>query len=53
MLKVAVGHSNDPELEAAIADMIEQCSETLSESIPKTGLLFAAIDFDYPLILQN
>ena len=53
MLKVAVGHSNDPDSEAAIADMIEQCSETLLESIPKAGLLFAAIDFDYPLILQK
>jgi hypothetical protein len=53
MLKVGVGHSNDPDSEAAIAEILEQCRNTLGETIPNAGILFAAIDFDYPLILQQ
>ncbi len=53
MLKVAVGHSNDPDSEAAIADILDQCRHTLAGSSPNAGILFSAIDFDYPLILQS
>lgn len=53
MLKVAVGHSNDPDSRSAIAEVLEQCISSLAGEIPKAGILFAAIDFDHSLILQQ
>jgi hypothetical protein len=53
MLKVAVGHSNDPDSQSAIDEVLEQCISSLAGEIPKAGLLFAAIDFDHALILQR
>jgi hypothetical protein len=53
MLKVAVGHSNDPDSQLAIDEVLEQCIRSLAGEIPKAGLLFAAIDFDHALILQR
>jgi hypothetical protein len=53
MLKVAVGHSNDPDSQSAINEVLEQCISSLAGEIPKAGLLFAAIDFDHALILQR
>ncbi|AFY41404.1 FIST signal transduction protein [Nostoc sp. PCC 7107] len=53
MLNVVVGHSNDPDSLAAITEVIGQCQDTLSEKRPQAGILFAAIDFDYALILQE
>ncbi len=53
MLKVAVGHSNDPDSQLAIDEVLEQCISSLAGEIPKAGLLFAAIDFDHALILQR
>ncbi len=52
MLKIAVGHSNDPDSWEAILEVLEQCQETLNGSIPQAGVLFAAIDFDHGLILN-
>jgi hypothetical protein len=53
MLKVAVGHSNDPDSQSAIDEVLEQCISSLAGEIPKAGLLFAAIDFDHALLLQR
>ncbi|NJO20131.1 MAG: hypothetical protein HC838_08840 [Spirulinaceae cyanobacterium RM2_2_10] len=52
MLKVVVGHSNDPDSPAAIAEVIEQCDRALGDSAPQAGILLTAIDFDHALILQ-
>jgi len=52
MLRVAVGHSNDPDSQAAIEDVLEQCTLALKGEMPQAGLLFAAIDFDFSGILQ-
>jgi hypothetical protein len=52
MLKIAVGHSNDPESWEAILEVLEQCQKTLNGSIPQAGILFAAIGFDHELILK-
>jgi hypothetical protein len=51
MLKVSVGHSNDPDSAAAIAEILEQCQAELAGLAPKAGILFAAIDFEYEQIL--
>ncbi|PIG91197.1 FIST N-terminal domain-containing protein [Gloeocapsopsis sp. IPPAS B-1203] len=52
MLKVAIGHSSDPDSLEAVKEVIQQCRSTLAQT-PQAGLLFAAIDFDHHLILQQ
>jgi hypothetical protein len=55
MLKVAIGHSNDPDSEMAITEVLEQCLEKCSHysEPPIAGLLLAAIDFDHQMILDR
>lgn len=52
MLKVAIGHSNDPDSLEAVKEVLQQCQDTLVQT-PQAGLLFAAIDFDHHLILEQ
>jgi hypothetical protein len=53
MLKLAVGHSNDPDSQSAVSEAIEQVRATLVDASPKAGILFAAIDYDHPLVLHR
>lgn len=59
MLKIVVGHSNDPDSEGAVAEVIEQCLSQCHEQFgehhqpPIAGLLLAAIDFDHQFILDR
>ncbi|MGD1901666.1 MAG: FIST signal transduction protein [Geitlerinemataceae cyanobacterium] len=53
MLKVIVGHSEDPDSREAIEEVLEQCLEELDDLKPQAGLLFAAIDFDYAVLLDE
>lgn len=53
MLKFAVGHSNDPDSQAAIVEVLEQIQSALAGTSPQAGILFAAIDFDHALILHQ
>jgi hypothetical protein len=53
MLKVAVGHSNDPDSQSAIDEVLEQCIRSLAGVTPQAGILFAAIDFEHSLILKQ
>lgn len=53
MLNVAVGHSADLDSLDAIADVLEQCRQTLRGQMPVAGILLAAIDFDHQLILSH
>ncbi|NEO85365.1 MAG: hypothetical protein F6J87_14110 [Spirulina sp. SIO3F2] len=53
MLRVVVGHSDDPDSESAIAEVLQQCQADLKGAMPQAGILFAAIDFDYPFILDT
>ena len=53
MFKVVVGHSNDPDSVEAVAEIIEQCLESLAGETPQAGILFAACDFDHSLILKQ
>ncbi|MBW4443009.1 MAG: hypothetical protein KME10_17565 [Plectolyngbya sp. WJT66-NPBG17] len=52
MLKAVFGHSDDPDSQSAIAEVITQCKTALDGFMPQAGLLFAAIDFDHALMLQ-
>jgi hypothetical protein len=53
MFKVCVGHSNDPDSRAAIAEVLEQCQQSLAGEMPQAAMLLMAIDFDYPMILAE
>ncbi|MGJ5674132.1 MAG: FIST signal transduction protein [Nostochopsis sp.] len=53
MLKSVVGHSDDPDSQSAIAEVIEQCLSELAGATPQAGMLFAAIDFDHALIVNH
>ena len=53
MLKAAVGHSIDPDSQAAIAEVLAQCDRQLAGARPVAGILLAAIDFDCAGILQT
>lgn len=51
MLKIVVGHSNDPDSESAIEDILTQCEQQLAGHQPQAGILLAAVDFDYEQLL--
>jgi hypothetical protein len=53
MFKAAIGHSEDPDSREAITEVLAQCQQGLAGEIPQAGILLAAIDFDYPLILAQ
>ncbi|BDI17875.1 histidine kinase [Nostoc cf. commune SO-36] len=53
MFRVFVGHSDDPDSQNAIAEVLQECSRSLVGSLPQAGILFTAIDFDHALILQR
>jgi hypothetical protein len=52
MMKVVVGHSSDPDSQAAIDEVLERCLIDLQGSCPKAGILLAAVDFEHFLILE-
>ncbi len=52
MLRIVVSHSNDPDSEMAIAEVIEDCLQKLDGDIPKAGILVAAPDHEYSEILE-
>jgi hypothetical protein len=52
MLKVTVGHSNDPDSLEAAQEVLAQCQTSLESLQPQAGILFAAIDFEHQLILD-
>ncbi|MGB7414772.1 MAG: hypothetical protein WA902_11250, partial [Thermosynechococcaceae cyanobacterium] len=53
MLKIAVGHSNDPDSAEAVNEVIAQCQADLAGQPPQAGILCAAFDFDHALILER
>jgi hypothetical protein len=53
MLKVCVGHSNDPDSTAAIAEILEQCQAELQGLRPQVGILMSGAGFEYDYILAE
>lgn len=53
MLKVVVGHSDDPDSQDAILEVLQQCVNDLAGVVPQAGILFTAIDFEHELILKE
>jgi hypothetical protein len=53
MLKVVISHSEDPDSQSAIEEILDQCTRDLEGMVPQAGILFAAIDFDHTLIVEE
>ena len=53
MFTAVVGHSEDLDGEAAAAEVLTQCRRSLNGTVPTAGLLFAAIDFDHQVLLDE
>ncbi len=53
MFKAIVGHSTDIDSEDAIAEILDQCHAQLDNQLPQAGILFAAVDFNYGMILAR
>lgn len=53
MLKVVIGHSEDPDSICAVEEVLQQCEQDLIDMAPSAGILFAAIDFDHAVILEE
>jgi hypothetical protein len=53
MFTAVVGHSEDLDGAAAAAEVVAQCRGRLNGTVPTAGLLFAAIDFDHQVLLDE
>lgn len=53
MFKVAIGHSEDPDSQSAIQEVIDQCGRQLDGVAPQAGILFTGIDFEHALLLAQ
>jgi hypothetical protein len=52
MFRMAVGHSDDIDLDTALATVFEQCDAALAGAPARAGLLFIAWDTDYQALLD-
>jgi hypothetical protein len=53
MFTAVVGHSEDLDTLAAANEILAQCRSKLKGTVPRAGLLFAAIDFDHQVLLDE
>jgi hypothetical protein len=52
-MKVAVGHSEDPESIDAIEEVLGTCAGRLDGVTPQAGILFSAIDYDHQVLVNG
>ena len=53
MFRMAVGHSDDVDPEAAAETIVAQCEQALNGVEPKAGLLFCTFDTDHQAVLAG
>jgi hypothetical protein len=53
VLTAIVAHSEEIHTEAVAEELIGQCKARLAGTVPKAGLLFAAIEFDHQVLLDE
>jgi hypothetical protein len=51
VFSAVVGHSEEADADAAVEEILQQCSARLDGAVPRAGMLFAAIDFDHQALL--
>src|SRR6185369_145907 len=47
MFRMAVGHSDDIDIDAALTDVFDECDAALAGATPKAGFLLAAWEADH------
>src|SRR5919112_4833039 len=52
MFRMAVGHSDDIDLEAALQEVFEQCDDALAGAAPRAGLVLAAWEADHRALID-
>ncbi|HNS98563.1 MAG TPA: protein kinase [Polyangiaceae bacterium] len=50
---LVVAHSDDPDTEAAVTEVLTQCLWSLRDRTPKAALVFAGIDHDHQILLDR
>jgi len=53
MFKVVIGHTEDPDSQDAVSEIIEQCEKNLKGEKPKAGILLASTLYDTKLVLKE
>jgi len=51
-MKVAVGHSDDPDSADAIEEILEHCRATLDGAKPTAAIVYSSLDQDYDVVLD-
>jgi hypothetical protein len=53
MLELVLGHSDDPDSEEAIREVLVECAWSLGGRTPSAAMLFAGIDHDHRILLAR
>lgn len=53
MFRMAVGQSDDIDIDVALAEVLADCDAGLAGAVPKAALLFAAWDADHQLVIDT
>jgi hypothetical protein len=53
MFKVAVGHSEDINQEAAVREIVEQIHTLLGDVAPQAGIVYCSVDFNHSFIISE
>jgi PAS domain S-box-containing protein len=53
MIIAGVGQTENIDTQAAISTVIEQCRQKLAGRLPQAGIVFAGVDFDHRLMLDE
>ena len=53
MFRMAVGHSDDIDVERALDAVIEECEAVLAGAVPSAGLLLASWDSDHQVLIDR
>jgi hypothetical protein len=53
MFRMAVGHSDDIDVERALDAVIEECETVLAGAVPRAGLLMASWDSDHRVLIDR
>ena len=53
MFRMAVGHSDDIDIQTALATVFEECDAALTGATPRAGILFGAWDIDHQALVES
>lgn len=53
MLTLAVGHSDDPDEEGAVEELLAMCREKIGNKKPSLGILYSAYDYEHQTLLDG